>query len=215
MSDVICNVCNEHKSLDRNNFRRTSKDVYHVTCRLCEDRLKSEKHINKDGNLWCCICDKYLPLDNFNKSAHNNEYRLGKDVRCKSCRTKQSANSRNSKLGDSRISRVIKERILNAKLRSNKKNVEFTITEDYVQELLEKQNGKCALSGIAMTFILGEGRVPTNISIDRKDTDLGYTKENIQLVCMAVNQMKSDMTETQLIEFCKSIVNYQLIKHDK
>lgn len=43
-----------------------------------------------------------------------------------------------------------------------------------------------------MTFYLDNGRTFTNISIDRITPNLGYTKENIQLVCMAVNQMKSN-----------------------
>lgn len=53
------------------------------------------------------------------------------------------------------------------------------------------------------------GRVPTNLSVDRIDSGLGYIKGNIQLVCMAANQMKSDLTIEQLKYFCKSILEYQ------
>lgn len=42
-----------------------------------------------------------------------------------------------------------------------------------------------------------------------KPTTLGYIKGNIQLVCMAVNQMKSDLTIEQLKYFCKSILEYK------
>lgn len=45
-----------------------------------------------------------------------------------------------------------------------------------------------------MTFDLYQGRTFTNVSIDQINPHLGYTKENIQLVCMAVNQ------------FCKTII---------
>lgn len=37
---------------------------------------------------------------------------------------------------------------------------------------------------------------------------IGYTnKDNVQLVCMAVNQMKSDLTEEELFMFCNSIIS--------
>lgn len=66
---------------------------------------------------------------------------------------------------------------------------------------------KCAISGLQMTYEMFNGRIFTNISIDRKDSNKGYEKDNIQLVCMAVNQMKSDMTNEQLLYFCKQIIN--------
>lgn len=33
-----------------------------------------------------------------------------------------------------------------------------------------------------------------NISIDRINSDLGYTKDNIQLIGAMINRMKSDLT---------------------
>ena len=60
-----------------------------------------------------------------------------------------------------------------------------------------------------MTYYFDSGRVPTNLSVDRIDSSLGYIKGNIQLVCMAVNQMKSDLTVEQLKYFCKSILEYK------
>jgi hypothetical protein len=75
-----------------------------------------------------------------------------------------------------------------------------------LHELWNKQNGICALSGIPMTYCFDSGRVPTNVSVDRIDSTLGYIRGNTQLVCMAVNQMKSDLTIEQLKYFCKSIL---------
>lgn len=203
-----CTICGINKPLHRDNFKRNSCDVYHETCRACEDKIKLAKHNDENGNLFCIKCKEYLHPDNFAAAAHPNEYRLGKDVRCKSCRTKQSAYSRKSKVGQASVDRILQERFLNAKLRSAKKNLIFAITEEYLHELLDSQKGKCALSGIELTFLLGNGRIFTNVSIDRKDPLLGYTEDNVQLVCMAVNQMKSDLSKEQLIDFCKKIVDY-------
>lgn len=44
------------------------------------------------------------------------------------------------------------------------------------------------------------------IPYNRIDPSLGYIKGNLQLVCMAVNQMKNDLTIEQLKYFCRSIL---------
>ena len=45
---------------------------------------------------------------------------------------------------------------------------------------------------------------------DRIDKTKGYIIENVQLVCMACNQIKSDMSEDWMYYFCKNIVdNYE------
>ncbi|MEI6186869.1 MAG: hypothetical protein WCP46_00005 [Alphaproteobacteria bacterium] len=75
-----------------------------------------------------------------------------------------------------------------------------------MKDLWDKQNGVCAISGINMTFEMDNGRVYTNLSVDRKDSNIGYIKDNIHLVCMAVNQMKSDLTLNELLYFCESII---------
>ena len=78
-----------------------------------------------------------------------------------------------------------------------------------------------------MTFELDKGRVFTNISLDQKNPGQGYTKDNIQLVCSAVNQLKSNwiwilyyifvnksfttMNNTKLIS--KTFINVKKWKH--
>jgi len=66
-----------------------------------------------------------------------------------------------------------------------------------------------------MTYELKCGRTPTNVSIDKIDKSKGYVTENIQLVCMACNQIKSDMSEDWMYYFCKNIVdNYENIHRE-
>lgn len=81
------------------------------------------------------------------------------------------------------------------------------LTLDYLMYLWEKQKGKCALSGINMTYEFYKGRVNTNVSVDRIDSTKGYTKDNIQLVTMAANQMKNDLQMDEFISLCKSVIN--------
>ena len=91
------------------------------------------------------------------------------------------------------------------------RNIEFTITQQDVIDLWYKQNGCCALSGVPMT--LTHGKVdkpnPTKVSIDRINNDLGYHKENIQLITWQVNCSKGAYEIEQLFEMCQHVVKYQ------
>lgn len=77
----------------------------------------------------------------------------------------------------------------------------------YILTVWKAQNGKCAISGLDMTYELGEGRIYTNVSIDQIMPSKGYTIDNIQLVCMAVNQLKSDLDMDTILILCSAIVD--------
>lgn len=53
--------------------------------------------------------------------------------------------------------------------------------------------------------IFNNGRIPTNVSVDRIDSKKGYTRDNVQLVCMAINQMKSDLDNNTFYNLCKAV----------
>lgn len=89
---------------------------------------------------------------------------------------------------------------------THKKIKDRNLTVDFLDSLYKKQNGKCAISGRDMTYITGQGRVPTNISIDRIDSSKGYEEENCQLTCLQVNLMKQNLHESDLVFWCEDIV---------
>jgi hypothetical protein len=64
-----------------------------------------------------------------------------------------------------------------------------------------------------MTYQSGIGRVPTNISIDRIDSSLGYDPSNIQLVCVQANKMKAELNQKELVSWCSDIVEYDKKKN--
>ena len=65
-----------------------------------------------------------------------------------------------------------------------------------------------------MTFEQGNGRISTNVSIDQINPKEGYTIGNIQLVCMAINQMKSDLNMDEVYMFCEGILKMLKIKQN-
>lgn len=68
-----------------------------------------------------------------------------------------------------------------------------------------QKEGLSAISNLPMTYIFNNGRIPTNVSVDRIDSKKGYTRDNVQLVCMAINQMKSDLDNNTFYNLCKAV----------
>ncbi len=90
--------------------------------------------------------------------------------------------------------------------RSRRFGLSCDVTRDWLMEVHEKQAGLCALTGDTMTFTIGHGIVGTNCSVDRIDPNGGYTKDNVQLVCLWANIMKGPRTVEQLLEVCREIL---------
>lgn len=87
----------------------------------------------------------------------------------------------------------------------------------YLWKLFLKQNGKCALSGLGISFggLIGEKRSSTTASLDRINSTKGYIKGNVQWVHKHINKMKWDFDQNyflSLIEYIhKNIVRIKKI----
>lgn len=79
--------------------------------------------------------------------------------------------------------------------------------------LLEKQEYKCALTGVELTCMLEKGTVcKTNASIDRIDPKGPYAKENVQLVCAVINKFRINTPLDEFIDWCKKVSKYAVCK---
>jgi hypothetical protein len=84
------------------------------------------------------------------------------------------------------------------------------LTVKDLHEKLAEQKGLCALSGVPLTCTLEQGKkFKTNASIDRIRAGEEYTKDNIQLVCAALNSWRGDTDLQEFIWFCKKVTEYQ------
>ena len=93
----------------------------------------------------------------------------------------------------------------NAKRSALKRNQEFLLEIKDIVEGWNEQDKICAYSGIEMT--LDAGKLNT-VSIERIDSNIGYTKENTILVCQAINRMKSDFNYEDFYMLCKSVATF-------
>lgn len=205
-----CIICHKILPLTREYFMRYSNcSNYHNACRECESQLKVDGEW-KDGNLLCHKCLHYKPENEFYKEGKYHAERNYRKLLCKVCANERQRQHDINLCDSDKLRKCLQFRVLGAKDRAKNKNIPFDITLEYVQKLWNNQDGKCALSGLPMTYELKCGRTPTNVSIDRIDKTKGYIIGNVQLVCMACNQIKSDMSEDWMYYFCKNIVdNYE------
>ena len=86
--------------------------------------------------------------------------------------------------------------------KAKKRNKEVDINLDYLEDIWNNQEGKCALTGDTMTHLVGG---IDSVSIDRIDSRKGYIKGNIQLVKKKVNIAKSDMTYDEFLDICRKV----------
>lgn len=81
---------------------------------------------------------------------------------------------------------------------------------EHLLEILEKQDYKCALSGVPLTCVLEVGKISkTNASIDRIEAGGPYIQQNIQLVCRALNSWRTDTNLQEFIWWCKKVTDFQ------
>lgn len=76
---------------------------------------------------------------------------------------------------------------------------EVCLTVEDIKILWQKQEGRCVYTKLPL---LATANQLNTVSLDRIDSSKGYVAGNVQLVCSAVNKMKSNMTETQFIDLC-------------
>lgn len=84
------------------------------------------------------------------------------------------------------------------------RGIKFDITAQSIWELFLKQNKTCALSGIPICFSKKE----ITASVDRIDSQKGYTIENVQIVHKTVNIMKWSLSQSDFINWCKTIAKF-------
>lgn len=102
------------------------------------------------------------------------------------------------------------------KCHAKSRNLELKISIKDVWNLYEKQNGKCALSGVPIKF----GKITRNkgdisASLDRIDSSRGYTLDNIQLVHKDINAIKSNFSEEYFVMLCNIIYQESIRKLDR
>ena len=91
---------------------------------------------------------------------------------------------------------------LKYKLHSARKRISHDLSIDHLIRMWDSQGRSCKLSGLPMSY---RCHCPYSASIDRIDNSLGYSEENIQLVCRSVNLAKNRHNNTDFIQWLKNV----------
>lgn len=87
------------------------------------------------------------------------------------------------------------------------RSLEFSVDKDYVYSIFLRQNRKCAITGVGLTFgeVEDAGRTA---SLDRIDNDKGYVHGNLQFIHRTINYMRADMSMNDFLAICKMVTEY-------
>ena len=150
----------------------------------------------------CITCGETKPLDEFNFASRRNREKNWRRRSCKSCYRKGYSNYNLKK--ETRLRRFIHD----GKRKSEKKGWHFDLTVEFLQKLFDRQNGKCPLTGYQMDIegSRDKDKKPRSASLDRIDTEKGYTKDNVHFVTLQANYMKNVLSIEQLVKWCKAVI---------
>jgi hypothetical protein len=155
----------------------------------------------------CFRCKQQKPFDLFFKSANTSD---GRHSWCKICC--REGNSRSRQKRNATIEGRAEVFLVNAKKSAAKRQQIFLLTVNDIVACWNDQLGVCAYSGRQMT--LDAGQLHT-VSIERIDSQIGYTPANTILVCQAINRMKSNFAFEDFYSLCSDVAKFLGDDHGK
>lgn len=146
-------------------------------------------------NRQCAVCSVTKPLTDFPAASRRGYFK-------RTCRECNQAVQRNYK--SSSPETYLYSRLTN----KGKQRAEVRITKDDLRDMWVDQGGKCAITGMHMTYQPRRMKNSTglNASVDRIDQSKGYEKGNVRLVCYRVNLMRHSGEDADLVWWCKQII---------
>lgn len=170
----------------------------------------------------CSKCKVEKPLNEFYDNP-----RHGKDTYCKVCRVaynKSRKDLNNTRRRDRNSTEPeYREKVCKGRRDSHKRNLEVA--------MLGRARNRAIKLGVGFDLEIGDLVIPdicpllevpivpgekgnyfSTPSVDRVNNSKGYTKDNIRIISMLANSMKSSATEEQLLKFCKNMPAYLKVK---
>lgn len=166
-----------------------------VIKRLPNDTSKRTKWICK------CDCGKEIIV-----TSHDLSRKDGKGTKSCGCYLRDINRNRLFK-GTKNISHTYFTSLRNG---AKARKIDFNIKIEYIQELLEQQDYKCALSNLNIQCSKNTNKNSVlyqeqTASLDRIDNSKGYIIGNVQWVHKNVNIIKRELNEKDFISLCGSI----------
>lgn len=135
----------------------------------------------------------------------------GRSTSCKSCSAKKTAKSFPPPINRKGCEGLSGTHFQTIKFGAKRRNIPFDVTPQFLWKLYEEQGRKCAITdlNIVLENKIEKSNVAWSIvtaSLDRKDNDLGYTRDNVWWVHKEVNRLKNNYSMDELLYWSKLIV---------
>lgn len=154
-------------------------------CIYCDNPTKGKVCKNKP-----CILSykKQYYHDNI---EHCREVKRAEEKRNRLGRKDKEVKRNRQKYYSDNIEHVVSGMLTRAKTRSKQYSLSFDLDKTFLNELFMKQQNKCALTKIDFIYEAENVSVthkrPFAPSLDRINSQKGYTKDNVRIVCIIVN----------------------------
>ncbi len=101
-----------------------------------------------------------------------------------------------------RSKNILHYRVESAKHRALRNNLEFEITDQIIKDKIEDQKGLCYISKQPLSYDENDWN---SLSLDRLDSNLGYTIQNTIVVTKFVNISKSNLSLDEYLNLIKLV----------
>lgn len=163
------------------------------------------------GRATCAKCHTLKSVNDFRIDRKSKSYVHFTAV-CVAC--SDAAKARRRTVAYKKLDNSLRVPLYNALVRAKKMGWEFNLTLPLLLGLWHKQNGLCVYSGQPMHYArIARSHYPVRggftknnpdiVSIDRVDSEKGYTIDNIVLCRWAINAMKSNLDTRKFYEIVK------------
>ena len=176
-------------------------------CKTCDDAQKTARRLAKkerdhivklaSGNYYKDTAGRVVPLSKLGARVPRPVRQVDTELQELERRASEFHQGNFQFLKD-----ILKEKIKSARKRARSKGKAFTIDYKDLLRTYNRQMGLCVYTEVPMKATNHHGYTP---SLDRIDSQIGYTPENIQFLLHNVNTMKSNFTENVFIKLCKRV----------
>lgn len=200
MDSKQCSRCGEVKPVTEFNKNSRAKDGLRSECKACHLAYQAKYYeANREARL------EYMVKWRESNPEHTAKYReANREAQVEYCAKWRDA-KRVAMQADDRV--YVAYMLQNAKKRAKKKGIPFNLRPADI--ILP---ATCPVLGIPMFYDPSLGRHDGSPSLDRLDSSLGYTPDNVRVISFRANKIKNDGTLEELeaiVAWLKSELNPQ------
>ena len=211
MSCKKCTTCNIEKDITE--FPKNKRCKYGVSskCKECRKAYQSQRNNARSTEpKKCSTCHETKDAEHFYSDKKTS---FGLRSECKACLSIYGKTKRDNQPIEQFLRSLLSFTRSSAKRRTKGTRViSVDIDHTVLMNLWNEQQWICNMSGVQLTH---KSSGIHNCSIDRIDSSKGYTKDNIQLVSVIVQQLKFTSDMDTFKHLIKNIVEYDGVKGTK